>query len=371
MQLKKLHIVAFDVPYPADYGGVIDVFYKFKALHENGVQITLHLFQYGRRHAQPALEKYCKQVHYYKRKALDYRVWLPYIVATRSAKQLLVELLKDDSPILFEAVHSSFFIDHPALKNRMKMIRMHNIEYDYYQLLANQEKRIFKKTYYAIEAFLLKRYQKKIEHAQVVFAISKKDQIALQNQLTTKVELLPAFHANSKVISNTNSSDFCLYHGKLSVAENHQAALFLVNEVFSKISTQLIIAGSGASSTLINAIKTKPNIQLLDNISQERINELVQEAQINIMPTFQPTGIKLKLINVLYMGKHVLVNNEMVSETGLEDLTVIANSASEMQKAVIQYMQVPFTAIEIEKRAAVLKEKFDTQSNIQLLLKYL
>jgi glycosyltransferase involved in cell wall biosynthesis len=371
MQLKKVHIVAFDVPYPANYGGVIDVFYKLKALYENGVQIHLHLFQYGNRLPQPALEEYCTQVNYYKRKAFDFRVWLPYIVATRSAKQLLVELLKDDSPILFEAVHSSFFLDHPALKKRVKMLRMHNIEHDYYQLLAKQEKSIFKKTYYTIEALLLKRFQKQIQHAQVVFAISKNDQIALQSQLKNPIELLPAFHANFKVISNTISSDFCLYHGKLSVAENHQAALFLVNEVFASIKTKLIIAGSGASSSLKNAIKSNPNIQLLDNISQERINELVQEAQINIMPTFQPTGIKLKLINVLYMGKHVLVNNEMVSETGLEELTVVANSAIDMQNAVLHYMQIPFTASEIEKRGAVLKEKFDTQNNIQFLLKYL
>ena len=28
-----VHIVSFNVPYPADYGGVIDVFYKLKSLH--------------------------------------------------------------------------------------------------------------------------------------------------------------------------------------------------------------------------------------------------------------------------------------------------------------------------------------------------
>jgi hypothetical protein len=45
---KKLHIVSFDVPFPANYGGVIDVFYKIKYLHEQGVEIYLHCFDYGR-----------------------------------------------------------------------------------------------------------------------------------------------------------------------------------------------------------------------------------------------------------------------------------------------------------------------------------
>jgi len=45
--VKKLHIVSFDVPYPANYGGVIDVFYKLKALHSLGIEIYFHVFEYG------------------------------------------------------------------------------------------------------------------------------------------------------------------------------------------------------------------------------------------------------------------------------------------------------------------------------------
>ena len=48
MENKRLHIVAFDVPFPANYGGAIDVFYKLKALHQLGIRITLHCFEYGR-----------------------------------------------------------------------------------------------------------------------------------------------------------------------------------------------------------------------------------------------------------------------------------------------------------------------------------
>ncbi len=37
-----LHIIAFDIPFPPDYGGVIDVYYKIKTLSEAGVRIHLH-----------------------------------------------------------------------------------------------------------------------------------------------------------------------------------------------------------------------------------------------------------------------------------------------------------------------------------------
>ena len=34
-----IHIVSFDIPYPANYGGVIDVFFKAKFLAEKGVKV--------------------------------------------------------------------------------------------------------------------------------------------------------------------------------------------------------------------------------------------------------------------------------------------------------------------------------------------
>ena len=58
-QNKEIHIVAFTIPYPANYGGVIDVFYKIKALYKLGVKINLHCFKYDRTDSIE-LNKYCK-----------------------------------------------------------------------------------------------------------------------------------------------------------------------------------------------------------------------------------------------------------------------------------------------------------------------
>ena len=40
----KLNVVSFDIPYPPDYGGVIDIYYKIKALNSAGIKIHLHCF---------------------------------------------------------------------------------------------------------------------------------------------------------------------------------------------------------------------------------------------------------------------------------------------------------------------------------------
>ena len=46
MSEVHLHIISFTIPYPPNYGGAIDVFYKIKALHSAGVKVHLHCFSY-------------------------------------------------------------------------------------------------------------------------------------------------------------------------------------------------------------------------------------------------------------------------------------------------------------------------------------
>ena len=62
MHKKQLHIVSFDVPFPANYGGVIDVFYKIKSMHQERVGVILHCFQYGREKSEE-LESICEKVY--------------------------------------------------------------------------------------------------------------------------------------------------------------------------------------------------------------------------------------------------------------------------------------------------------------------
>ena len=99
-----LHVISFDIPFPANYGGVIDVYYKLVWLHKLGLKIHLHCFEYGRKHAKE-LEAVCEKVNYYPR-ATDFMShvgFLPYTVKSRISSKLRKRLLKDDAPILCEA----------------------------------------------------------------------------------------------------------------------------------------------------------------------------------------------------------------------------------------------------------------------------
>ena len=368
MSSKHLHIVAFDVPFPPDYGGVIDIYYKLKALHEEGTKITLHCFEYGRG-KKTELEKYCDKVFYYRRKAGKHLLFnsLPYIVASRSSEELVKNLLKDDSPILFEGLHCCFHLGDERLKSRTKIVRMHNIEHNYYSNLALVEKKFFRRKYFESEAKKLEKFESVLLQANAIAAISPADTKYLSGKYKN-VSNIMAFHPHDTLEIKEGKGDFALYHGSLAVGENNKAALYLVNEVFNDINVPLVIAGNGVSDELKESVRNKKNIQLRENISTKEIYSLIQNAQINILPTFQATGIKLKLLSALYIGRHCIVNSPMVANTGLDVLCHTTDSSAEMKKEILRLMNVPFNGEERQKREKILEENFSNKKNVRQLL---
>ena len=292
---KEVDIVAFDIPYPANYGGVIDVYFKIKAFKNAGVKVNLHCFEYGRKQS-PELESICEKVYYYKRDISKTNLFRkrPYIVVTRTSDELINNLIKTNNPILFEGLHCCNYLDDELFNNRRKIVRTHNIEHDYYQNLAKVEKDIFKRYYFSNEAQKLKSFEQILDHADGIAAISLHDK-AYFSERFINVEAVSAFHPNEKVNIESGLGKYVLYHGSLAVGENNEAGLFLINNVFNDIDIPFIIAGNKPSKELRNAAERNKNIIVKSEISTSEIYNLVVGAQINILPTFQSTGVKLKL----------------------------------------------------------------------------
>lgn len=364
----ELHIVSFDIPFPANYGGVVDVFYKIKALHQLGCKIHLHCFEYGRERSLE-LNKYCESVNYYRRdeNKLNFLKKEPYVVVSRANKDLLDVLLMDELPVLIEGLHNCWLINHLKPSNRMVMVRTHNVEHDYYLGLAKVEKNLAKRQYFKWEAAKLEKFEEILSKADLLLAISPNDCSYFESKYG-HTQLLPAFHSSEIITSVVGKGNYALYHGNLAVGENIEASTFLINEVFSKIDYPLIIAGSTPPNELKIVVEKYKNISIQADISVEQLDRLIQHAHINVLPTFQPTGIKLKLLSALYKGRFCIVNNFMVENTGLESLCLVANSADEMKKAIETIKDIDFTTSAIESRTQALNKGFSNLSNAQFLM---
>ncbi|MDA1085347.1 MAG: glycosyltransferase [Bacteroidetes bacterium] len=350
---KHLHIITLNIPFPANFGGVIDVFYRIVALYELGIQIHLHCFKYQRDETKE-LEKYCKKVYYYDRN-MSWKNLLsqdPFIVKSRRSDILITRLKENPFPILYDGMHCTATLNNPTLRQK-KFIRTHNVEKDYYSHLTRNESNILIKLLLHFEHLKLSAYERKIDNAKAVLAISRSDQMYFSK--FKKSHLIRAFHSNTFIQSKLGVGDYALYHGNLTVSENIKALQFLLKKVFLKIDYPIVVAGKIKSKKLIREIRKNPNIQLVENPSQNIMSDLIQNAQMILLPTFQNTGIKLKLLESLFKGRFCIVNNVMVVGSELHNYCIQANSAEEWIKEIKKLKEASFTEELLENRKSLIE----------------
>lgn len=368
---KPLHVVAFDVPYPPDYGGAIAVFNEIKALHERGERIVLHCFEYGRGQ-QDELLKYCDRVFYYKRRLNLFLLLrgVPYIVASRANRQLLKNINNTPGTVLLHGIHCTWFVYNGKWKN--VLVRLHNVEYIYYRQLAFSSRNILKSLYYFTESFLLRRYEKKFAAFASFATLARSD--AQKYRLwfgAKKVSYLPPFVNSAQIESLAGRGDYGLYQGNLAVPENERAVFFLLNKVFGKLPFHFIIAGKNPSSAMKRKIAAYANVTLLENLSGQKMQDLIRLAHIHYVHSINTTGIKIKLLDALFTGRFIIANKNAVSGSGLEKLCRVAESVTEYLNISNELFLKDFDSHEIQRRQQVLQEEFDHNKNTEELLKKL
>ena len=369
---KHIHIVSFDIPYPPDYGGIIDVFYKIYYLHKAGYKVILHCFQYKDKKASEVLERYCEKVYYYRRD-LSFKKhlsFLPFTVYSRMNKELLHNLLQDDYPILFETLHCAYYIQDKALKNRKKILRLSNIEHHYYYHLFLSEKNLLKKIYFLIESIKLYFFEKNAFHyADVILPVTHKDKEYVNAYYSNKTNiLLPCFHPYVNNSICLGKGDYLLYHGNLSVAENYDAAEFLINKIAPKVQIPIIIAGKNPPSFLIKKAQKYDHIQIVENPEEEEMKQLIQNAQIVWLYTNQATGLKLKLIYSLFTARFIISNDKMLAGTSIKPNTslYIKNAVEEIVSTIKNLENQEFDEYCLRERS-ILLEEFDNREGIRKL----
>ena len=364
---NQLHIVSFDVPYPPNYGGVIDVFYKLKALFDLGIEIYFHTFEYGRGRPKE-LDELCKYIFYYPRNSSITNVLFktPYIVKSRSNEELIKNLKRIKAPVLFEGLHTTSPLIMENFEDRKVLVRAHNIEHLYYDGLAKSANRIDKKIFFKTEAKKLRAYESILDKADTILTISPSEHDYFRNRYIGKAVYIPVFHPNNKVKKLSKKGDFALYHGDLRVADNIKAVHFLI-DVFKQLDYELVIASSFINKTIINEISIHEKMRFVKIENQNQLQDLFEKTHINVLPTFQKTGIKLKLINTLFNGRFCLVTSKMVEDTGLEKLCEIGRTKEEFTQKVYELIHTDYVDDLVKEREKVLKP-FNIYENAQKII---
>ncbi len=129
-----------------------------------------------------------------------------------------------------------------------------------------------------------------------------------------------------------------------------------------------MIAGKNPSQRLVRKVEKNKKIRLVANPSEAEMNELIAGAQLHVLPSSNKTGIKLKLINAVYNGRHCLVNEAAVEGTGLQDACHIGSNSNAFASIITQLYHHQFGEEEINLRKRLLGQIFNNKENAQRLI---
>lgn len=368
MKLKALHIISLDVPIPADYGGVIDIYYRAKAFKQLGLKIILHCFEYGRSTNQDFSE-IADDVYFYKRRKnfLDNLNTDPFIVKTRKSEELVQRLLLDNYPILMEGHHCAGLLSDQRLNDRKKFVRIHNMEWKYYNELSNSDTSFWRKLYFKSESKKLKRFETVLASADGLFSLSNPE-------LEYYKEINPASYlwsvgCNLENKRNIETKNYALFHGNLSVVENEKSLRWIVETwEKNKLNMPLVVAGNNPNLRLKRFLNNFDFLELIENPNNEKMKHLIGKASLNLLFTFQSTGMKIKLLNALIHGKICIVNPMMVEETELGQFCEIVKNQNELAELINQLGTAEVLNPNLDSRKEYLNEHFDVLKNTKKII---
>jgi len=361
MKDKPLHIISFDNPFPPDYGGVIDVFYKIKALHGVGFKIYLHCFTEDRFEVSTELKNITEHIYIYSKNKNPFFLFskYPFPVICRFRPELIGNLAKIDAPVLFEGLHTTMVLRKVKLPNK-KFLRLHNIESNFYKGMSRNETNYFKKIAYHFAAKKYIEYQRTIPDFDHVFTLSHYENDFVKT-MTDKVSYIPVFHGNEKKEMLSEFGEFALYHGDLRLADNKNAAKFLI-KVFNQIPDyKLIIASSNGKRLILKRIGDAKNIEFVELKTDGQLDNLFKKAHINVMLSFQKSGTKLKLINALFKSRFCLVNENMIDDADVLKFCELANTKDEFIAQINTLRTKPF--LDLQERNTGLTNVLSDTNN--------
>jgi hypothetical protein len=365
-QGKDLHFVSMDVPYPPNYGGIIDVFYKLKAFSHFDVEIHLHLFGFKECDVD-IFKKYAKNVYFYPIHQKPHYIFQKYPLSVRSRdSKLFYERIKSlKAPIFFESLKTTFILNKYNLDDYPKYLRLHNVEQNYFSGLARSEKNIIKKALYNIESKKYIAYEKIIHQFDEVFTISKFEQNYTKEKFN-KGKFIPVFHGNKEFQLLSEKGKFALYHGDLRTSDNRKVVSFLI-DVFKEIDYPFVIASGTKEEWVKSKVQNFDHIKFVKLKDFDHLKELFEDAHLNVSWSFQESGTKLKIINALFNSRFSIINKNVIDDDVISSLCTKVSNKSELIEAINKLKNQPFTVS--NEYINTLEHYLNNKLNAEVILK--
>lgn len=373
---KHVHIVCPDIPLPSSGADMLDVLHQISCLHHAGYAIVLHCF-HQEEDIDPdigSLSDITQHIHLYTRNEGHKGVSMkhPYCVSSRCNPQLLENLLQAEYPVLFQGMAATYYLPDLAEKGYTLAVRINGIASELYDASVKSEKSLFKKAYSFNEARLIKKWEEKISEQAVIITTTANDRKKFHELYNgAEVICLSPFMPAPAITSKPGTGMYCLYYGDLSNHENEKALKWLTDNVFSKIAVPLVVADTCTTPITQEDNHRESHICTVSNPASTELMELIQKAQLVLLPRCHNKGFDKRLLQALETGRFCICNDYMAEGTGLEKLFIIANDNGEMIDIIDLYFSRSFTEEDIKERTTLLNACLTPQDSLHTLVKVL
>ncbi|MGH1339438.1 MAG: glycosyltransferase family 4 protein [Aureispira sp.] len=382
-------------PYPLKDGEAIAVTYLAKALHELGAEMTLlsmntskHYFDYN---TLPKDFKHYEAIHLVevdnRLKAKDAFLNLftkeSYHIArfvSEEFKAQLITLLTTTNydVVQLETLYLAPYIDIIKKHSKAKVVmRSHNVEHEIWKRITENTKLGPKKLYLQLLTNRLKNFElEQLNRYDLLAAITARD-LNFFERLGSKVPSHVApigldLQDYTYQKKRPQEHPSCCFIGSLDWMPNTEGMEWVLENVWPKVLEQkpqatLHIAGRNTPAAWLE--KTWPNVTIHGEVPSA--GEFIQAHEIMLVPLFSGSGMRVKILEGMALGKVVVSTSLGLEGIAAKDQkeVLIANTVDEFVKALV-YCQESFENLPQIGAAAVdfLQEHY---SNVRIATRLL
>jgi glycosyltransferase involved in cell wall biosynthesis len=281
-------------------------------------------------------------------------------------KNELHQILKAENfdIIQLESIYVAKYInDIRSVSNAKIVLNSPNVEFEIWERLGKEVKNTFKKKYISILAKQLKKEEIKVyKSVDAIIAISRKDE-KVYKDISPKIKLVTipfAIDVANYKETLFNKHEISFFHlGSMNWSPNINGLKWFVEEVWNEYfstetNTKLNIAGLAMPDSFFNYNTNNLNVTGFVNDAKK----FIADNDVMIVPLFSGSGLRIKIIEAMAMGKCVIASS--IGAEGIDYIDgeniIIANSKLGFKRKIREVIDNPKTIKKIGEAARYLVE---------------
>ncbi|CUS80485.1 Glycosyltransferase involved in cell wall bisynthesis [Candidatus Kryptonium thompsonii] len=361
------------MPYPPKDGGSIVTLNYAKELSRLGCSVTiLAMNTYKRRFKIEGIPTELRNMIKFYAVDVDTKIKPLYLLvnlfqkksyhiwrygSSDKFKEKLIDLLKNNKfdIVQLEGLYLAPYLSVIRENSKAKVVlRAHNIEYEILERYAEWEKSLLKKLWLKIQARRLKKYELGVLNSfDAIVAITDRDaKIFKESGCRIPIHVAPAgIEIENYNPGKDGESDSLFFIGALDWFPNQQGLEWFLKNVWSKVhekfpDLKFYIAGRNPHLWKFSRKISKfPNVELVGEVEDAR--GFMKSHKIMVVPVFAGSGIRVKIIEAMALGKIIITTGigiEGIEYEGLDNV-MLANTENEF----IEKISLCVKRIKIEK----------------------